>query len=241
MTASLSEPAKLTIASHSTEERDDKSPAMFTVQYNPSSLALRYEAAIKETEPVSGLSATQWRHNRPSTLSLELIFDGLMPSDAPFSGAYPTVHERLQMFFERCANLDGDIHAARFLRLQWGQNLTWSLNYRSRQAYFDCRLRSADVRYEAFDRNGDPLHAVVQAEFIEDQSKKSAAAKASLKSPDLTQRRTVCAGDTLPLLCQRVYGSNRHYLRVAELNGLDNFRVLPVGLELIFPPFAKGS
>lgn len=241
MTLFLPEPTKLAIAAHSNAERNDRSPLLFVVQYNPDSFALRYEAAIEETDPVSGLSETHFRHSRPSTLSIQLRFDGTLPAESPFVGAHATVQERLQAFFEHCAHMDGDIHAPKYLRLQWGQNLAWSLNYRSGQAYFDCRLRSADVRYVAFDRNGDPLHAELQAEFVENQSQKSAAAKASFKSPDLTQRRTVRAGDTLPLLCQRVYGSSHHYVRVAELNGLDNFRVLPVGLELVFPPFAKGS
>ena len=49
----------------------------------------------------------------------------------------------------------------------------------------------------------------------------------------------VLAGDTLPLLCQQIYGSATHYLQVAAFNGLDDFRVLEPGRELLFPPFAR--
>ena len=45
------------------------------------------------------------------------------------------------------------------------------------------------------------------------------------------------AGDTLPLLCREIYGSASCYLRVAQVNALDDFRNLTVGQELIFPPF----
>ncbi len=55
-------------------------------------------------------------------------------------------------------------------------------------------------------------------------------------SPDLTHRRTVKPGDTLPYLCFQVYGDPRHYLYVAEHNALDDVRRLTVGRVLQFPP-----
>ena len=49
----------------------------------------------------------------------------------------------------------------------------------------------------------------------------------------------VVDGDTLPLLCREIYGSASYYLRVAQVNRLDDFRNLTAGQELIFPPFAR--
>jgi nucleoid-associated protein YgaU len=45
---------------------------------------------------------------------------------------------------------------------------------------------------------------------------------------------TVEAGDTLPLLCYRVYGDSRYYLAVAAHNRLDDFRGLQPGTLLCF-------
>jgi nucleoid-associated protein YgaU len=48
-------------------------------------------------------------------------------------------------------------------------------------------------------------------------------------------------GDTLPLMCYRIYGDSRYYLQVAMANRLTNFRNLQVGDELFFPPIEKTS
>jgi nucleoid-associated protein YgaU len=39
-----------------------------------------------------------------------------------------------------------------------------------------------------------------------------------------------------PLLTKEVYGTSAYYLRVAQVNGLDDFRNLTPGQALIFPP-----
>jgi len=43
-------------------------------------------------------------------------------------------------------------------------------------------------------------------------------------------------GDTLPLLCERIYGDSRYYMAVARFNGLRQFRALTPGMALHFPP-----
>ena len=51
---------------------------------------------------------------------------------------------------------------------------------------------------------------------------------------------TVQAGDTLPLLCHRIYGSSLFYRQVAAVNGLTDLRALAVGSRLLFPPLRTG-
>jgi LysM repeat protein len=55
-------------------------------------------------------------------------------------------------------------------------------------------------------------------------------------SPDLTHQITVKAGDTLPMLCQKVYGDRQMFHEVARVNNLLSFRHIEPGTELIFPP-----
>jgi phage tail protein X len=43
-------------------------------------------------------------------------------------------------------------------------------------------------------------------------------------------------GDTLPLLCQRIYGDPGYYIDVAAFNQLADFRSLRAGMQLHFPP-----
>jgi nucleoid-associated protein YgaU len=51
--------------------------------------------------------------------------------------------------------------------------------------------------------------------------------------------RKIKFGDTLPLMCYRIYGDPKYYLQVAEANGLDNFRRLKPGTDIFFPPLEK--
>ena len=46
-------------------------------------------------------------------------------------------------------------------------------------------------------------------------------------------------GDSLPLMCHRIYGDARYYLEVARTNALVDFRSLRPGTELLFPPLEK--
>ena len=65
------------------------------------------------------------------------------------------------------------------------------------------------------------------------------AATEDRQSADLPHIRKVRAGDTLPLMCFRIYGDSKYYLDVAAANGLDNFRSLVPGTEIRFPPIDK--
>ena len=47
------------------------------------------------------------------------------------------------------------------------------------------------------------------------------------------------AGDQLPVLCRLIYGDPQLYLRVARANGIDNFRDIPPGTQVFFPPLEK--
>lgn len=52
-------------------------------------------------------------------------------------------------------------------------------------------------------------------------------------SQDMSHLVTVRAGDTLPLLCKRIYSDPAYYMEVARVNRLVNFRNV-----LRFPPLS---
>jgi nucleoid-associated protein YgaU len=67
------------------------------------------------------------------------------------------------------------------------------------------------------------------------------AAKENKSSPDLTHVRVAKAGDTLPNMCHEIYGDPAFYFRIAEWNGLGNFRSLQPGTRIEFPPLARNG
>ncbi len=229
---------KLTIQAFSDEKR--KSPAgrnhEFEVMFNPSSLKMQYTSQFQEQE-VLGSSSSQARYSRSraNALSIKLIIDGTGVSSYGLSNAYDLGYDdvatQVDRFLGLCYRMNGDIHEPNFLRLIWGKGPLGS--------GFDCRLRSVDINYTSFNRDGSPLRAELAATFVEHLDADKLANQERTSSPDLTHTRTVKHGDTLPLLCREIYGSAEYYLRVAQANELDDFRNLTPGQELGFPPFDR--
>lgn len=227
--------AKLTITAFKTSARGagDKLGEL-EVQYNPEKLSLKHESVFQNKQGIATSSAqARFSHSRSRTLNVALVFDG---TNVGYMGVellfgVESVGDRVKKFLRTCYQVESTTHEPAYLRLTWDKGVLGPS--------FDCRLQSVDINYTSFDRDGSPLHAELAAVFVEDVDPSKKAAIDRLSSPDLTHRRIVKAGDTLPLLCREIYGSAAHYVRVAEINGLDDFRVLQPGTELIFPPFER--
>jgi hypothetical protein len=239
---SLFKLAKLQIEAYKDSARKTKlsmvpGASTFEVMYNPESFSLKYESEFQKAAGVgAGSQPARFVRSGAKVLNLKLIIDGTRVSMLPVEfllGAPPSVAEKVDAFVELCFVRQGEIHEPSYLRVLWGAGPL--------QAGFDCRLKSVDVNYTSFDRDGSPLRAELSVSFVEALDPPKLAAKERLSSPDLTHLRTVAAGDTLPLLCAEIYGSSRHYLRVATANGLDDFRELVPGTQLHFPPYDKGD
>jgi len=227
--------AKLTITAYKDEARKQPLGKPFEVQYNPETLSMRHESVYGGQQPPGSASvAGPWSGSRPQRLTVNLVIDGTGVGTMGIGLllGVPTVAEQIDSFLRACYHVQGTTHEPPYLKLQWGKGVL-------EQAGFDCRLESVDINYKTFDRDGSPLHAELAAVFVKILTPKQEAARTARSSPDLTHRRVVTEGDTLPLLCHEIYGSASHYLRVAQANGLDDFRSLTAGQELIFPPFER--
>lgn len=208
---------------------------VFEAMFNPESVKQKHEVIYGKNQSI-GASGTQldYAWNAPSELTLDLVLDGTGVSEMGVTrlSRPKTVSKRITEFLNLTFHMNGDIHEPNYLRVEWGQ-----LKFDFLQAStFDCRLGSVDIDYTSFDRDGTPLRAKLTVSLIGDMEVKKRMAIENKKSSDLTHRRIVRQGDTLPLLTREVYGPSADYLRVARANGLDNFRQLTPGQELIFPP-----
>ncbi len=172
--------------------------------------------------------------SKPRELSFKLILDGTGVDDLEllqFSSS-KAVSDQVKEFIDLTFHMNGNIHEPNFLVVEWGGKEDGGL-------IFPCRLAGLSISYTSFDRNGAPLRAELDITFISDQDIKKRLAQENKSSPDLTHSRIVKSGDTLPLLCQEIYGKSDYYLRVAQANNLDNFRNLSPGQELFFPPLER--
>jgi len=227
---------KLEIQVFSTRERTVPSDS-FKVMFNPESYTQSYENVFNALQGIntSGRSA-KYSLSKPSDLSLKLILDrtgateyGLSSLMGALSGTSKDVSQMVQEFLELTAYMDGDIHEPKFLTIAWG-----NLN-------FKCRLKSVTVNYTLFDSGGIPLRAELDTTFVADIDDKARLKQENKNSPDLTHWRIVRAHDTLPLMCEQIYGSADYVIKVAKANKLNDFRNLVPGQELFFPPIQNNK
>lgn len=204
----------------------------FEAMFNPESFNQKYEIVYGKNQGYNSTNKrVDYERSKPAELNLTLVLDGtgVDQFDLLRLGGTQTVAARVKAFLDLTFRMNGSIHEPNYLTVEWGALI------------FSCRLGSVDVKYTSFDRDGTPLRAELQAAFVADQEVKKRMAEENKSSPDLTHRIVVRAGDTLPLLTQRIYGTTDPYVWVAQVNGLDDFRRLTPGQELVFPPLESAG
>lgn len=200
----------------------------FEALINPENYTLEYKVKTAEGQG-QGTSGAQskFAYVMPQELTFDFLFDntGLIDGTPKPDGIFDDVNA----FRDLLTKYRGDSHEPYHLKLVWG-NLV-----------FKGRAIEVGITYKLFNPDGQPIRAVVRVKFQGSIEEKKRISVEDSHSPDLTHRRTVKPGDTLPLLCFDVYGDPRHYLYVAAFNELVDFRSLRVGEPLLFPPLPKAA
>lgn len=233
---------KLTIGTYKDSDYEKRiQNGAFKAFINPTGYSVTYKTEL-EPDQAPGTAKTDLKYvASPSTdLQLEFLFDGTGVTEAN-SGIKlinkikgkafkkTSVKDQVDAFYKATGQVSGPIHKPYNVILNWGD------------FEFKGVLAEFTVEYKLFDNEGQPLRAIGKAKFSESISPKLEAAEKKRSSPDLTHKRTVQAGDTLPLMTERIYGDSKYYLEVAKVNNLVNFRQLKPGQELFFPPLEKVS
>lgn len=217
----------------------------FKALINPTGFSITHKVEYDTSQP-EGANATNSKFVKksPQSLQLEFLFDGTGVTKSnpgnklinkikeglgkdPFSKT--AVEQQLKDFYEATGDFKGTIHKPYNVIVSWGK------------FKFEGSLTELTIDYKLFNNDGTPLRAIGKATFLESISDELAAAMGKKSSPDLTHKRTVQDGDTLPLMTEKIYGDSKYYLEVAKVNGLINFRQLIPGQELFFPPLEKVS
>lgn len=192
----------------------------FEVMLNPASYNRSYSISYNDNE-AQGQSASSLKFNviKPQGFSFDIILDGTGVVDQ----SAPAVKDQIQGLRDIVA-YSGDEHQPPVTKVLWGTLI-----------FFGC-LTSMSVDYTLFKPSGEPLRAKVTVAFKEFMSQEEESLRADRKSADLTHVVEVRAGDTLPLLCERMYKDSGYYTQVARLNNINNFRDIKPGTRLFFPP-----
>ncbi|MCF6257976.1 MAG: peptidoglycan-binding protein [Gammaproteobacteria bacterium] len=195
---------------------------VFEVMVNPSSYSHAHSISYNKKEAMGRAGAeTKFGSINAEKINFDIVLDGTGVVDV--SGP-PDVKTRVQQLNDIVYKYDGDKHETNIVRLLWGSLL------------FFGRLDSMTIEYTLFKPSGEPLRARIKLAFSSFLSKEEEALQANRQSPDLSHYIEVQAGDTLPLLCHRIYNDSSYYLEVARVNNLGSFRNLVPGSTLHFPP-----
>jgi hypothetical protein len=199
----------------------------FTAMLNPEAYTLDYKVEYQDGQG-QGSSGAQQRFTvkKPEEFAFELLLDSTGITDG---NPRESVEEDITRLRDLLLKYEGDIHEPKHFQVLWGSLL------------FKGRCTGLNIAMKLFNPGGKPIRAVCKVSFVGSVEDNLRTAEERNQSPDLTHRQTVRDGDTLPMLCYRIYGQSKYYLQIARYNRLSQFRRLEAGMELAFPPLEKNT
>lgn len=211
------------ITGYTDEEFQNKfSASPYTFMINPDTIKIQKNIEYNEQQAPATSSASQKYKSSPSDkLSFEIVIDCTGVVDATRTDMATEIESLETIIY----TYNGKIHRPNFVKVQWGQNIT-----------FNGVLDSIDVSYTLFKPDGNPLRAKISLSFSQYVSAQTVTMTDAPESPDLTHIVTVSQGMSLPQLCEKVWNDDSLYIQVAGFNKLNKFRNLNGIDKLIFPP-----
>lgn len=196
----------------------------FVFMLNPSEYDHSYNIGYSEKEAIGQAgSDVKFAGIKPEKLKFSTLVDctgAIIGADAGSDDVKTQLKNLKKIIYQ----YDGNKHEPNHVQILWGSQIFYG------------RLDSMSVDSTLFNPSGEPLRSKIDLSFTGFMSKEEEAARANRSSPDMSHLIEVKAGDTLPLLCYRVYRDCSYYLEVAKVNKLTDFRDIKPGIKLHFPP-----
>lgn len=212
---------KMAITAYKDKAFKDKA-GLYEAMINPDKISLNRSIEYNAQQaPDSSEPSQKYKHTPASSLSFDLVLDCTGVVDTKRLDLPDEIKKLQDLVYD----FHGDIHRPYFVVLRWGIGQTYK-----------GVLNTFNTNYSLFDPDGIPLRATLSLSFTSYLDPKSVANEETKNSPDLTHRVSVVAGDSLPGLSQRVYDKPDYYIQLAEFNGLNKFRHIRPGSQLVFPP-----
>lgn len=197
----------------------------FTMMVNPANYDEKKRIRYSKDDAIDGGNMPAYLGYQDETLTLDFVIDATgVLTKAGDENFGKTIPEMIKKIEKTVYEYVGDAHESPYLQVEWG-----TLNFQG-------RLKDMNVKFVMFAPDGMPIRAKVNmtlVKYVEEATQKRLKNKSS---PDLSHLVTVTSGDTLPGLCQRIYKSALYCTDVARVNGLNGFRRLEPGMQLLFPP-----
>ena len=200
----------------------------YTAHINPESI--KHSRAVKvNNENVSNTAydVFQFKGYGKETVSMQLILDGT----GFINNSAGSVASQLSQLLSCIYLYKSSSHKCHYIQISYGSAF--------KEKWWN--IESLDINYTLFDSSGNPLIAEVDLSFVIHRNKKALQQADPPFSPDVTHVFTFKEGDSLTSMCQEIYDDVGYYVQVAKMNGLTNFRNIPIGTKLFFPPLINVS
>ncbi len=192
----------------------------YDVLINPENILDKRVQEYSSNSDVNGSSSQtiKYKGAGPSDFVVKLFFDGTgIISKEP-------VDKQLKKLRELAYAYNGSIHEPNYLKVYWGT-----------QSLFQGRLKRWDIQHTMIAMDGTPKRSELSLTLVASESAKKKALEERRNSSDLTHIRTVRDGESLPLMCHRIYGNSSFYVKVASFNGLSTVSSIKPGDKIAFP------
>lgn len=195
----------------------------YTARVNPEKYSKTLQICYSKDGGMGNANAVvKFNRMPPGQMDFELLFDATGAID----GSPTDLTLEIGNFLNTIYRFQGGMHQPYYLKVIWGTES------------FPARASQIKIDYTLFATTGVPLRARATLSLTNSVDFKTIQKVSGKQSPDITHRIQVRAGETLPAISQRVYGSPSRYPDLARANRLVNFRALRPGTEVICPPFS---
>ncbi len=200
----------------------------FQAQINPSEFSHAFGIHYDKTKSQGSAGVEpKFSSMDDERVSFSIVLDGTGVV-APVPGQPPDVKGQLAQLNKVVYEYVDLKSEPPYVRVLWGTLI------------FFGRLETLKAQYTLFKPGGDPLRAKVDLSFVGAMSKEEERRVTSrATTSDLTRTVKMFGNESLGAACERIYGDASVFMRVARFNGLTDFRSIPPGTVLKFPPLGK--
>jgi hypothetical protein len=192
-----------------------------TFMYNPKEFSFKKAAqwGRKPSRGAKSAALPEFQGAEPTTLSVEVFLDGY-ESGRDISHDIDTL--------TRCCTplpdtLSDNLPSPPWVMFGWGSTV-----------HLTAFVRSVDVKCTMFSSEGRPLRALCTV-TMEEIAVDKASQNPTSGARQIVRSHVVVAGDSLPSIAFRHYGSAATWRALASFNDIDNPLRLPVGHRLLVP------
>ncbi|MEO5583029.1 MAG: hypothetical protein ABIR66_10065 [Saprospiraceae bacterium] len=193
----------------------------YEIELTPEKVTISYALKFKIDQPNTNKRVTKFEGYDDSKLNFTFVIDG-----TGVTGNKVDVPDEIKKLGKAIYNYVDSIHKPYYLRISYG-----SIN-------FKCHLKTCSIDYVLFQADGKPLRAKVTLAFDEFVLPADAESR-KMSSPDMTHLRYFKESDNIFKYCEEIYSNPDQAVQIAKVNEIINFRKIPAGSLLVFPPLER--